>query len=126
MPASASLIPIGATQTAASSGNVAAAVAAATLAAVAGRLNYITGFAITGSGATAGLPVIVTITGLLGGTQSYIYTAAAGVLVANATLNINFPTPLPASAVNTAIVVSCPSLGAGNTNNTANAWGYYE
>ena len=126
MPASASLIPIGATQTANSSGNVAAATAAATLAAVAGRLNYITGFSVSGSGATLGLPVTVTITGLLGGTQSYTYCGAAGVLIGNSSLNINFPTPMPASAVNTAIVVSCPTLGAGNTNNTTNAWGFYE
>ena len=39
---------------AASSGNVANAVATATLAAVAGRLTYVSGFEITGGGATAG------------------------------------------------------------------------
>lgn len=126
MPASASLIPINATQTAASSGNVAAAVATVTLAAVAGRLNYITGFSVTGTGATAGLPVTVTVTGLLGGTQSYTYCAATGVTIGNTPLVVNFPTPIPASAANTAIVVSCPSLGLGSTNNTVNAMGYYE
>ena len=126
MPASASLIPINATQTNSSSGNVAAAVATATLAAVVGRLNYITGFSVTGAGATAGLPVAVTVTGLLGGTQTYTYCAATGALVGNTPLIVNFPTPLPASAANTAIVVSCPSLGVGSTNNAVNAYGYYE
>ena len=126
MPASASLIPIGSTQTAATSGNVAAAVATATLAAVVGRLQYITGFSVTGAGATVGLPVSVTIAGLLGGTQTFTYSAIAGALLGNQPLNINFPTPIPASAANTAITVSCSSLGLGNTNNTVNAWGYFE
>jgi hypothetical protein len=66
----------------------------------------------------------VTVTGLLGGTLTYTYTAAAGVLVANQPLIVEFNPPLPASAVNTNIVVSCPSLGAGNTNNTVNAHGF--
>jgi hypothetical protein len=124
--ASGSVIPLGATQVNSSSGNVAAAVATATIPAVSGRLNYITGFSATGSGATAGLPVACTITGLLGGTETFITTAAIGVLVGNAPLNVNFPTPIPASAINTAIVVSCPSLGVGNTNSAVNAWGFVE
>ena len=126
MPSSASLIPINATMANASSGNVAAAVATATIAAVSGRMNNITGFSVTGSGATAGLPVIVTLTGVVGGTLSYIYTAAVGATLPNQPLIVNFPTPLPASALNTAIAVSCPSLGAGNTNNCVNIYGYTE
>jgi len=116
--------PRGSTPVAISSGNVAAAIASAALPAVAGKTNYITGFQITGAGATAGLPVSVTVTGILGGTLTYTYAAAVGVLVANAPLNIKFDPPLPASAVNTAITVSCPSLGVGNTNNTANIQGF--
>ncbi len=116
--------PLGATQVNAFSGNVAAAVAAATIPAVAARLNYIAGFTVSGAGATAGLPVIVTVVGLVGGTLSYIYAAVAGVLVANQRLDVLFDPPLPASAVNTAIVVSCPSLGVGNTHNATVAHGY--
>lgn len=116
--------PAGATPTTASSGNVAAATATATLAAAAGKFTYITGFEVTGSGATAGLPVTVTVTGLPGGTASYTYTAAAGVLVANQPLVVTFSPAMPSSAVNTAIVVSCPTLGAGATNNTVVATGY--
>jgi hypothetical protein len=42
----------------------------------------------------------------------------------NATLSIAFPRCIPASATNTAIVVTLPALGAGNTNATVIAWGY--
>jgi hypothetical protein len=91
---------------------------------VIGKTTYIAGFSVTGSGATAGLPVNVTLVGLKGGNLSFTYTAAAGVLVGNTPLIIEFPTPIPASATNTAITLSCPSLGSGNTNNVANIHGF--
>jgi len=108
----------------ASSGNVAAAVATATLAANATKTTYITGFEITGAGATAGAAVVVTVTGTIGGTMSFVYTAATGAAVGNFPLIVDFPEPVPGSAINTAIVVSCPSLGAGNTNNAVVAHGF--
>jgi hypothetical protein len=37
---------------------------------------------------------------------------------------VSFPIPVPASAVNTNIVVTMPSLGAGNTNATCSAQGF--
>ena len=114
----------GSTPLNASSGNVAAAVATATLAGAAGVTTYLTGFEVTGAGATAGIAVTVTVTGTLGGTMSYTYTAATGATVANQPLIVEFSPAIPASAVNTSIVVSCPSLGAGNTNNTVVAHGY--
>lgn len=116
-----------ASQVAAVSGNVANAPGVATIPGVAGQKAWITGFEITGAGATAGLPVTVTVTGLgvAGGTLSYTYSAAAGALVANQPLSIEFPEPLPASANNTSIVVTCPALGAGATNNTVVAHGFY-
>lgn len=117
-------LPYGALPLAASSGNVGAAVAAATLVAVPNKTASLSGFEVTGSGATAALPVSVTVTGLLGGTLTYTYTAVAGVLLANQPLIVEFNPPLPASAPNTNIVVSCPSLGGGNTNNTVNAHGF--
>ena len=117
--------PNGATALNASSGNVAAAVAAATLTGTATTTVYITGFEITGAGATAGAAVTVTVTGTLGGTLSYTYTAATGIAVGNTPLIVEFSNAIPASAVNTPIVVSCPSLGVGNTNNTTVAHGYY-
>lgn len=120
----AGALPPSATAVIASSGNVANASAAATLAAVASKTNYLSGFQITASGATVGADVSVTITGLLGGTITYTFNAPAGALVGATPLVVTFPYPLPASAVNTAIVVTCPALGAGNTNATANAQGY--
>ena len=108
-----------------SSGNVANAAATATIAAVALKTAFITGFEITGAGATAGSVVVATVTGLLGGTASYIVSVPAGVAVGVTPLQVVFSPPLPASAVNTAIVVSLPALGAGNTNAAAVAHGYY-
>lgn len=116
--------PVGAVPTTASSGNTANAVATATLAGVATKTTYITGFTVSGAGATAGLPVIVTVTGVIGGTMSFIYVFEAGALVGNKPLVVSFETPVPASAVNTAIAVSCPAGGAGNTNNAVVATGY--
>lgn len=110
----------------AKSGNVANASAAATLTGTATTTVYITGFEITGSGATAALPVTVTVAGLLGGTIQYTYNFAAGALVGNNPLIVEFTPPLPASAVNTAIVVTCPASGAGGTNNTVVAHGFYQ
>lgn len=108
----------------ASSGNIAAATAAATLPAVAGKTTYISGFSVSGAGATAALAVSVTVTGVVGGTLTYTYAAAAGVAVGNAPLIVEFPYPIPSTAANTTIVVSCPTLGSGNTNNTVNAYGF--
>jgi hypothetical protein len=107
----------------ASSGNVAAGTAAATLAAAASKFTYMSGFQFTSSGSTVGLPVICTITGITT-TKSYIVTSIAGVLLANAPLIVQFNPPLQSSAVNTAIVASCPSLGTGNTNAVMTADGY--
>jgi hypothetical protein len=108
----------------ASSGNVANAVATATLAAAAGKTNYLSGFEITGAGATAASVVVATVTGLLGGTLSYVISVVAGATLGNAPLVVEFDSPIAATAVNTAIAVSCPALGAGNTNCVANAHGY--
>lgn len=108
----------------ASSGNVAAATATATISATAGVLNYITGFEVTGAGATAAAVVNVTVVGCVGGTMTYVYTAPAGATAGNTPLIVQFPSPLPATAKNVAIVVSCPSLGTGNTNNAVVAHGF--
>lgn len=109
----------------AASGNVANASAAATLTPLSTDTAYISGFEVTGSGATTGLPVTVTVAGILGGTLSYTYTFVAGVLVPNSPLVVEFNPPLPASAVNTPIVVTCPASGAGGTHNTVVAHGYH-
>lgn len=124
LPKGDSAYPLGATPVTAGSGNVANAAAAATLPAVADQTTYVTGFEITGAGATVGLPVIATVTGLIGGTRSYIVVAAVGALVANTPVIVQFPVAIPANAVNTAIVISVPALGAGNTHSAVVIHGY--
>lgn len=116
--------PDGATPVTASSGDIAAGTAAAALPAVAGKTNYITGFTVTGSGATVGAVVAVTVVGGISGTMTFTYTAIAGAVLSNQPLIVSFPYPIPASAVNTAITVSCPTLGTGAAHNTVNAFGY--
>ena len=93
-------------------------------AAVAGKTTYITGFEVTSGGATTAALVTATVAGLLGGTASYTYGASAGALLANGPMMVTFNPPLPASALNTAIVVTLPALGLGNTNATVVAHGY--
>ena len=116
--------PGGATAVSSSSGNVANASAAATLPAVAAKTNYLSGLILTGAGATAASVVTATVTGLLGGTMSITVAVPAGATASIVPVSLAFNPPLPASAVNTAIVVTLPALGAGNTNASASAWGY--
>jgi hypothetical protein len=120
----AGLNPAGATVVTSSSGNVAASAATATLAGTAGKTTYISGFYFTGGGATGASVVNGTITGLLGGTATFNIPVPAGATAGVVPLYIDYNPPLPASAVNTSIVVSVPSLGAGNTNAAVSAWGY--
>lgn len=116
--------PNGATALHASSGNQANAPAVATLPAVAGVTNYVTGFMISAGGATAAALVVATLTGLLGGTASIVYGAVLGATLADQPVIVTFPNPIPASAVNTAIVLTLPALGAGNTNAVVELFGY--
>ncbi len=119
-------VPAGVTSLQASSGNVANSAAVATLAAVStpNRTAYITGFQVTASGATAGLPVTVTVAGLAGGTASYTFTFPAGALVAATPLIVPFPVPLPASGPGVNIVVTLPAGGAGNTHAAVSVQGF--
>lgn len=123
--AQAGAYPSGSTALINASANQANAAAVATLTGTATTTVYLAGFQITGSGATAGLPVAVTVAGLLGGTRTWIYTFATGAAVGNTPLIVAFNPPLPAAAVNTAIVVTCPASGAGGLNNCAAAHGFY-
>jgi hypothetical protein len=106
------------------SGNVANANAVATLPAAVGKTTWITGFTLRAAGATSASVVTATITGLLGGTKSYTFTFPAGATTAADSINVQFSQPMPGSAANTAIVVTLPAGGAGNTNATATAEGF--
>ncbi len=115
--------PAGSTPLNSSSTNAANPVVA-TLGAASGVTTYISGFEITGAGATAGVAVSVTVAGTIGGSLVYTYTAATGAAVGNTPLIVQFNPPIPASAANTAITVTCPSLGAGNLLNSCVAHGF--
>lgn len=110
----------------ASSGNVANAVATATMPAQVGKLNLLNGVVISAGGATAAATVTCTITGLAGGTVSFTYGVPAGATVPAAPFDFSFTTPLPAAATNTAIAVSCPALGTGNARMTITAVGHFK
>lgn len=118
------LVPPGGTNVAASSGNVANATAAATMPAVASKTNYVTGFSITAGGATAAALVDATLTGVVGGPLHYTFAAPAGATTGALPLIVELETPIPGSAVNTAVTLSLPALGAGNTNAAVNIHGY--
>lgn len=116
--------PAASTALSSASGNVANASAVATLAGAAGATTYVSGLLISGAGATAASVVTATVTGLIGGTMSITVAVPAGAAVGIAPIYVDFNPPLPASAVNTSIVLTLPALGAGNTNASVSAWGY--
>jgi|SRR5580700_9794283 hypothetical protein len=95
-----------------------------TLPAVSGKTNYLSGFTITGLGATAAASIQVTTTGLASGQLTFTLPIPAGVTVGVSPLTVKFNPPLPASGTNVAIVVSCPSFGSGNTVQSSSAWGF--
>lgn len=113
-------------QTPVSSTNTqAGAVATATMPAVAGQFNIIQSLRITGLGATAATVVTATLAGVQGGSITYPVTVPAGVTVAITPVTDQFGgVGLQGSAVNTAITLTLPSFGAGNTNEVASIAGF--
>lgn len=116
--------PAGATPLNASSGNQANTAAVATLAKGAGQTTYLTGFEITGAGATAAGIVLATVTGLVGGPRTLVVAVPAGATTGLTRVAASFDPPLPALTPNADIVVTLPPLGAGNTNAAVNAQGF--
>lgn len=115
-------LPPEATPVDASSAVVAAAATTASIPAVAGKTSYITGFEISGGGATAGSIIDVTVTGP---TTTLHYEVAVPAGVANqVSFQVELGRAIAASAVNTAITVNVPSFGAGNTAAAVVAHGY--
>jgi hypothetical protein len=110
------------TQTGSATG--AASAITATITSAPSRMAYLTGFQVTGGGATGASVIVVTVTGIQGGTMSYDIAVPAGATAAAPNLVITFPVPVAASALNTNIVVNVPSFGAGNTNSAVAAQGF--
>ncbi len=103
--------------------------AAATLPATAGVTNWITAFDISGGGLTTAAIGTVSITGLPTaiGTLTWDFAALAsaiGPMTSPNPLRITLPDPLPASAVNTAIVVTVAAIGTGNAHICVTAFGF--
>ena len=105
-----------------SSGNVAAASAVATLPAPTTGSWIVTGIEVTFAGATGAANAIGTITGLSGGTVSFIVTAPAGATVAGTPIKWDWPNGLR-GIPKTAVVLTLPTLGAGNTHACATIHG---
>lgn len=108
-----------------SSGQVANAIATATLAASVGKTTYLDGFEVTAAGATAALVVDVAVGGVSNALH-YTFVFPAGATTAATPLIVELPQPIPASAPNTAITVTLPAGGAGNTNACVSAHGHYQ
>jgi hypothetical protein len=117
--------PQGATPITASATGSTGAISA-TLAAAAGKSTYICGFSYQGSDATAAVAANIAITGTITGTMNFGFVAlAAGAAVPQpGPTTVPFAPCVQSSAVNTAIVVTPPTLGTGATIATVSAWGY--
>lgn len=117
-------LPVKSTVRCVGGANAANATCERAIAAAVGVRNYVIGFDVTFSGATAAGVVQVTLTGLAGGTLTYVLSVPAGVAVAGVPLFVRFPFPVAGSAVNTAATLTVPALGAGNTNCNATLYGF--
>jgi hypothetical protein len=97
-----------------------------TLAGAAGKTTYLTGFEVTGAGATGASVITITVTGTISGTLNYSLAIPAGASAGVTPLIVEFAEPIAASGANTAIVLNVPSFGAGNTNASAVAHGFQQ
>lgn len=104
--------------TATATGTTAATVA--TLAGTAGKTTFICGFTISADATTA-LAGAAVVSGTISGSLNYIQNVGAA--TAAGVLTQTFNPCIPASAANTAIVITSAAAGiAGNTS--VNGWGY--
>lgn len=90
----------------------------------AGSTSFVTGFVVTGLGATASAPIDVTLTGVQGGPLHYTIDIPAGAGTPITPLAVNFAAPIPATGPGVNIVLNVPAFGAGNTNEAATITGY--
>lgn len=100
------------------SGVVAAGASNASYTPPAGMRAFVTGFEITGGGATTGSTITVTLTGLVGGTISYAFQVPTGAAVP-VSLVVEFSQPIPAASLGGTVALNVPSFGAGSTGQSA-------
>lgn len=91
---------------------------------VAGKTAMLTGFDVTGAGATAASIIQIQLTNA---NLQPVYTLVipAGALVSIIPLTVMFPRPIPPFNPNAAHNISVPSFGAGNLNASLNVYGFY-
>lgn len=113
------------TQISASSGNVGHANAVAVLAAAPfGHTTYITSVVCMATGANSAAVVNLTVSGIITGTETFPFVFPAGVTTPASPFSAKFDPPMPASGPASAITVTLPDGGVGNTNAVCNASGF--
>lgn len=120
--AGAAGLPVGATAVAQST-TTSNATAVATLPAAAGKTTYVTHITISGLAPTGAGGVGHNVTGVLGGAISYYMGLPAGPAPVPV-IDITFNPPLPASAPNTAIVLTGNAFGAGSGGQNSTIQGF--
>lgn len=109
----------------ASTGPVANAPNVATLTPTPTSVAFLCGFSVTGTGASAKNPVVVTVNGLLGGQMRYYaYMFESPVNAINTPLVMRFDPPLPGEGPGMPITITCPASGSGGLINCVNANGF--
>ncbi len=95
--------------------------------AVVGKTNFVTHIAINGKGATAGSVQAAILTGVPT-TLAFLFVVPAGntVPLGGGMLDITFAKPIQASGVNTAITLTVPSFGSGNTLASVSIQGFVQ
>jgi len=101
----------------------AASAISAAITAGAGKFAYLTGFEVTGTGATAASTIVVTVTTPTV-RANYELTIPGTAGAAMTPLIVALPTPIPSDAAAGTVTVNVPSFGAGSTAQAVNAHGY--
>lgn len=99
------------------------AAAVATLPAVAGKTNYLTGLVLAVGSAAAAVNLVCTVTGVVGGPWSMVLV---GGTVTGDQIFMPFVQPVPASGAGVAITATIPASGVSGPPIAAVVTGYYE
>lgn len=100
------------------------AAGSAAIPALPGQTAYMTGFEITSGGATAGLLLTATITGLANGTMSYVISIPTGATLSANPAWVSFYPALAATGPNVAITLNLPAA-SGRTAAALSIQGFY-
>lgn len=107
--------------TATATGTTSAVAATLPASSVVTRTTYICGFVISGGGTASAVTGNATVAGTVTGTLNFSYVDPSS---GQGLLGVAFPRCIPASAPNTAIVVTAPASGGSGTVKAVTVWGY--